>query len=178
MQRFKEKADQCPRCGFDAHAVVKKFPYTPPVLERFMDHASVTDESLRSDVIAASDGLARRFPQVGFYFCMVKLEQVANLAEFGFWMMNACRLQEGQEEIERGWSVLLLVDVQSGSVAVTPGYAIEAFIEDSAWEKLLKDISPQLRAEDYREALLGYLHGAERLLWKSAQMVKNTIKIK
>ena len=176
-QRFKEQAEKCPRCGFDAHAAVSKFPYTPPVLDRFMDHAGVTDEKLLSDVTAASDDVIRRFPQVGFYFCIVKTEQTSNLAEFGFWMMNACRLQQGQTEEDRAWSILLLIDVKTGAVTVTPGYAIEAFIEDSGWESLLKDISPQLREEDYREALLGYLQGAENLLWQASQKVKNTIKI-
>lgn len=177
-QRFKEQAEKCPRCGFDAHVAVSKFPYTAPVLERFMDHAGVADEKLLSDVTAAVDDVMRRFPQVGLYFCMVQLEQTANLSEFGFWMMNACRLQQGQTEEDRAWSILLLVDVQTGVVAVSPGYAIEAFMEDSGWESLLKDISPQLRKGDYREALLGYVQGAELLLWQASQKVKNTIKIK
>ena len=63
-------------------------------------------------------------------------------------------------------------------VTATPGYAIEAFVEDSGLEKLLKEISPQLRAEDYREALLGYIQGVEALLGQAAQKVKNTIKTK
>lgn len=142
-----------------------------------MDHAGVTHERLRSDVTAASDALARRFPQVGLYFCLVNLDQDVRLSEFGFWMMNACQLQQGQTESDRAWSILLLVDVKTGMVTVTPGYAIEAFMEDSGWENLLKDISPQLHSEDYREALLGYVQGAETLLWQAAQKVKNTIKI-
>lgn len=178
LQRFKEQREQCPRCGFDAHAAVRRFPYTPPVLDRFMDHAGVTDEKLRADVTAAADVLARRFPQIGFYFCLVNLEQSASLSEFGFWMMNACRLQQGQTETDRAWSILLLVDVEGGTVSVTPGYAVEAFMEDSGWEGLLKEISPQLQRGDYREALLGYLQGAESLLWQAALKVKNTIKIK
>ncbi|BDS05821.1 hypothetical protein NT6N_08610 [Oceaniferula spumae] len=178
LQRFKEQAEQCPRCGFDAHATVRQFPYTPPVLDRFMDHANVTDEAIRADVIAASDQLVRRFPQLGMYFCMVNLEDDVNLPEFGFWMMNACRLQHGQTEEERAWSILLLVDVRRGLVAVTPGYAIEAFMEDSGWEKLLTDIAPQLQTGDYREALLGYINGAEELLWQASDKVRNTIKLK
>jgi len=178
LARFKEKADQCPRCGFDAHSTVKQFTYTPPVLECFMDHAGVTDEKTRTAVIGASDRITTRFPQLKLNFCLVKLGQGVKLPEFGFWMMNACRLQQGQTESDRAWSVLLLVDVERGIVSVTPGYAIEAFMEDSGWERLLTNISPQLDSGDYREALLGYVQGVEVLLSQESQKVRNVIKLK
>ncbi|MBK1831771.1 TPM domain-containing protein [Verrucomicrobiaceae bacterium R5-34] len=178
LKRFKERAEQCPHCGFDAHSTVRQFNYTPPVLECLMDHAGVTDDQTRSAVIAASDRVSAMFPQVKLYFCMVRLGEEVKLPEFGFWMMNACILQEGQTEIDRAWSILLIVDVERGIASVTPGYAIEAFMEDSGWEKLLTDISPQLNNEDYREALLGYVQGVESLLSKESQKVRNIIKIK
>jgi len=175
-QRFKQANDQCLRCGFDAFQVVQKFPYTPPVLDHIMDNVGVVDDDLHKDLNTALKKLAKHFPQVGFYFCFVEMDDPLQLSEFGFWMMNACRLQEGQVENDRAWSLLLLIDVKRGLVSLTPGYAIEAFIEDGAWEGVLRDISRDLDAGDFHTALLTYVRRAEGLLRKSANSVRKKIK--
>lgn len=177
-QRFNESDDQCQRCGFDAYQTVDKFPYTPPVMERVMDNAGIIDDKLHTELDLAVDKLIEKFPQVGMYFCTVEMEDPVSLSEFGFWMMNACRLQEGQVERDRAWSILLLIDVQRGLISLTPGYAIEAFIEDSGWENALRGASEDLAAGDYRSAILGYIKCAEKLLYTSAKDVKKKVRMK
>lgn len=178
LQRFKETDDQCQRCGFDAFRTVQQFPFTPPVMERFIDNAGIADEKLLNDINSAVNKLNVRFPQVGMYFCTVELDDPISLPEFGFWMMNACRLQEGQVEKDRAWSILLLIDVKRGMISLTPGYAIEAFIEDSGWEEALRRISEDLAADDYRSALLDYVKSAEQLLRESAVNVNKHVSHK
>ncbi|MFK7910745.1 MAG: TPM domain-containing protein [Akkermansiaceae bacterium] len=164
MQRFREVSDACQRCGFDAYRVVQQFNFTAPVLEQVIDNAGVISSSWRSELDSAFAKLRRRFPQVGFHICTVELDDPIKLPEFGFWMMNACRLEPHQQESDRAWSMLVLVDVKRGLVSLTPGYALEAFIEDSAWEDSLRQISLTLAEGDYRKGLLGFLTHAERLL--------------
>ena len=178
LQRFKNADTQCQRCGFDAHRTVQQFPYTPPVLERIIDNAGIADEKLIKEINSAVDKFNVRFPQVGMYFCTVELDDPISLPEFGFWMMNACQLQEGQVEKDRAWSILLLIDVKRGLVSLTPGYAIEAFMEDSGWENILRKISEDLAAEDFRSALLDYVKGAEQLLRESAANVNKKLSRK
>jgi len=178
LQRFKKVDTQCQRCGFDALRTVQQFPFTPPVMERFIDNAGIADEKLIKDINSAVDKLNVRFPQVGMYFCTVELDDPISLPEFGFWMMNACRLQEGQVEKDRAWSILLLIDVKRGLVSLTPGYAIEAFIEDSGWENTLRKMSEDLAADDYRSALLDYVKSAEQLLRESAVDVNKKVSHK
>lgn len=175
LQRFKEADDQCQRCGFDAYRVVQQFPYTPPVMERFMDNACIADEKLVNDINRVVDKIIGRFPQLGLYFCTVELDDPVSLPEFGFWMMNACQLQDGQEEKDRAWSILLLLDVKRGLVSLTPGYAIEAFMEDSRWEDALRSVSASLAAGDYRSALLDYLDRVDALLRESANNVSKKV---
>ncbi|MBT8043463.1 MAG: TPM domain-containing protein [Verrucomicrobiae bacterium] len=176
LQRFKQAEDHCERCGFDAYKTVKSFPFKPPVMERFMDHAGVLDERLVYDLNDAADKFSVRFPQVGLYFCTIEMDDPVSLSEFGFWMMNACQLQEGQKEEDRAWSILLLIDVRRGILSLTPGYAIEAFIEDSSWENALQLISPDLATGDYRAALSKYVKHAEALLRDSAERVKKKVR--
>ncbi len=178
LQRFKKSEAQCQRCGFDALRTVQQFPFTPPVMERFIDNAGIADEKLINEINSAVDKLNVRFPQVGMYFCTVELDDPISLPEFGFWMMNACRLQEGQVEKDRAWSILLLIDVKRGIISLTPGYAIEAFIEDSEWEDSLRKVSEDLAADDYRSALLDYVKSAEQLLRESAANVNKKVNHK
>lgn len=176
LQRFREAADACQRCGFDAYRVVQQFPYTAPVLEQVIDNAGVITPDWRPALDHALAKLARRFPQVGFHFCTVRLENPVKLTEFGFWMMNASQLEPGQQESDRAWSMLVLLDVERGLISLTPGYALEAFIEDSKWEDALRQISRSLVEGDYRKALLSLMAHAERLLSLAGKQAMRKVK--
>lgn len=172
---FHDAASKCPGCGFDAHQSVKNFPYTPPVLERVMDHAGVLGDmgdELRGDLDLALEPLLIQFPQISFSFCMLELDESASVSELGFWMMNACGLQDGEGWHDRAWSLLMIIDVKGGQIGLTPGYAIEAFIDDAKWEKALHAMAGMLASADYRNALLGFVGDAMHLLQESARNVR------
>jgi len=177
LQRFEESARQCQRCGFDAYRVVAQFPFDPPVMELMMDNVGVADDKLRSDLERAVGKVVRKFPQLGFYFCFVEMDDPVKLPEFGFWLMNASLLQDGQVEEDRAWSLLLLIDVKRGLVSFTPGYAIEAFIEDSKWEESIRQISEDLASGDFRSGLLKYVKNADQLLQQTAKDARKKVKL-
>ena len=143
-----------------------------------MDHAGITNDKLCADLAGSVAKVVRKFPQVGFYVCLVEMDDPVKLSEFGFWLMNASQLQQGQVEKDRAWSLLLLIDVKRGLVSFTPGYAIEAFIEDSRWEESIRQISEDLASGDYRRALLNYVKNAGLLLQQSAKDVCKKVKLK
>ena len=176
LQRFKDAHEQCPRCGFDALRAVEQFAFTPPVMERVMDQVGVIDDGLKKEIDAAVLKVQKRFPQVDFHFCIAELDDPIKLPELGFWMMNACLLRDGQVESDRAWSMLVLIDVKRGLVSITPGYAIEAFFEDSGWENILRELSEDLAAGDYRAAIIYFLKSAECLLLEAALQVKQKIR--
>jgi len=174
--RFKEHADQCPNCQFDAHRSVEQFRFEPPVMQRWMDNAKVLDTSVRQEIDQIFDRLTKQFPQVNLSVCTVELDDQTNLSEFGFWMMNACRLEDGQTSEQRAWTILLLIDVKRGLLSLTPGYAIEAFMDDAEWQEALKMMVPDMIARDYRLSLKGFVKDAIQLLRKSAQDVMQSLK--
>ena len=181
LKRYEEVGEKCQHCGFDAPRAAQQFAFDPPVMERFMGDTAViaqADEKLIGDVGAAVDGLIKKFPQLGLYFCPAELNESVSVSEFGFWMMNACPLQQGQDERDRAWSLLLLMDVKRGLLSLTPGYAIEAFIDDSAWEAALQSMAEHLAAGDYRAALLGFVKDAGQLLRESSKNVSIKVKSK
>jgi uncharacterized membrane protein YgcG len=108
--------------------------------------------------------------------CTVELDDPVSLSEFGFWMMNACRMEEGQNSEQRPWTILLLIDVKRGLLSLTPGYAIEAFMDDADWQEALKMMVPDMIAGDYRLSLKGFVKDAIQLLRRSAQDVMQSLK--
>ncbi|MGB0775210.1 MAG: TPM domain-containing protein [Akkermansiaceae bacterium] len=176
FKKSRDASERCSACGFDALQAVQKFQFTPPTLDCVIDSAGLLDEKTIERITLTAQTLKAKFPQFGFYFCLVDMGNTVNLSEFAFWMMNACRLQDGQTEMDRAWSVLLVIDSVSGQVALTPGYAAEAFIEDSGWEAAIRDISPLLREAQYGDAILNYLTHAEKLLHTAALFVKGKLK--
>lgn len=176
--RFKEDSLKCPNCQFDAHRSVEKFPFDPPVMERWMDNAKLFNAAARGEIDQFIDRLERQFPQVSLTICTVELDDPVSLSEFGFWMMNACRLQEGQGEENRAWRILLLMDVKRELLSLTPGYAIEAFMNDADWQDALKMMIPDMIAKDYRTSLSGFVKDANQLLRKSAQDVMQKLSQK
>ncbi|MGB2010330.1 MAG: TPM domain-containing protein [Akkermansiaceae bacterium] len=169
--RFKEDAKACPNCQFDAHRVIENFPFDPPVMQRWMDNAKVFDGAAKREVDHLIDRLVKQFPQVSLSICTVELDDPVSLSEFGFWMMNACRLQEGQGEENRAWRLLLIIDVKRELLSLTPGYAVEAFMNDADWQDALKMMIPDMIAKDYRTSLAGFVKDAIQLLRKSAEDV-------
>jgi len=79
----------------------------------------------------------RRFPQVRWRICGAALGGQVSLPLFGFWLVNACPLMEGETEEDRGWTVLLLVDSETWNTSVTTGYRAEAWLSDDMWDKAL-----------------------------------------
>ncbi len=175
-QRFKQADEKCPRCGFDAYSAVQSFPFAAPVLGPVVDNVGVIGEALQKELAEAASRMAKKFPQIGFHFCTVEFDDPVNLTEFGFWMMNACKLAQNQQETDRAWSILLLIDVRRGLAALTPGYAVEAFVEDSGWENALRLISGDLAAGNFRAALMAYFRHAETLLCEAARSVSRKVK--
>jgi uncharacterized membrane protein YgcG len=174
--RFKERADQCPNCQFDAQRSVEQFSFQPPVMQRWMDNAKVFDQAARQEVDQMIDRIIKQFPQVSLSICTVELDDPISLSEFGFWMMNACGFEDGQSEEQRAWSILLLIDVKRKLLSLTPGYAIEAFMDDADWQETLKMMVPDMIADDYRLSLRGFVKDASQLLRKSAQDVMQMLK--
>jgi len=66
----------------------------------------------------------------------------------------------------------MIIDVKGGQIGLTPGYAIEAFIDDAKWEKALHAMAAMLASADCRNALLGFVGDAMHLLQESARNVR------
>jgi hypothetical protein len=174
---IEEPVENCPRCGYSGHSVVKKFPFAAPTIERYIDpngHFGPADRELIDEALSE---LATRFPQVRFSFCVIDLEQETDPREFGFWMLNASPVNDPGEEKLRPWTILLLIDGANDRVSVTSGYAIEPFLNEERWVALLQFSGRLFLRRDYGAAVLNFVEGAVGVLSEGAERTERRLSL-
>ncbi len=118
---------------------------------------------------AARERLRRRFPQFHWRVCCVKLPPATDLSVFGFWLLNACSLQDKETLEERAWTVLLLIDVKSSQAAAIPGYAAENCFDDNQWRKSLHAMAIPWKSGKTADAVVAFFKSCREQLdeyWK------------
>ncbi|MGD9418874.1 MAG: hypothetical protein Q7R22_008025 [Verrucomicrobiota bacterium JB025] len=162
-------AKVCPWCGFSAGKTAEWFPGSPPPMMPVLDAASMWggDEVMLIEKTAAK--LMSKFPQFRWYVCTLALPRDTALTTFGYWMMNASPLSVGETEYERGWSVLLLLDAESGNATAVPGYSAEAWLGDEDLEFALGAMGKSWRAGRSAEGVVRFFKRCQdrlELTWR------------
>lgn len=162
----------CPRCQFSGAVAVQKYPFSAPMMVRFMDDKDIFDFRARQAISNRLAQLEKKFPQVRICFCALELPEHVDLREFGYWLFNASPVEDSVEVGKRPWTILLLLDHALGRVSVTSGYAIEPFVRDDQWVNCLRIEREYFVKRDYRKAGLRFVSGAERILREGANLAK------
>jgi len=175
---LRDPVDQCPYCGFTGQDSMSRFPFAAPAMSRFIDPSGRLTEGDRDKIGRTLADLARKFPQPRFCFCLVDLDEDADPREFGFWLMNASPVNDPQEAQLRPWTILLVIDEANGRASVTPGYAIEPFLDDEDWISLIRRERRYFFVRDYFTALTKFVEGAEVILSDGAARTEKVLKTK
>lgn len=174
--KLERDAKWCGTCGFTGAKSLEMFGDDPPPLLPILDVADLWNAKERKKIGSAVAAFNRRFPQVKWRICAVTLGPGVNLSVFGFWLMNVCPLMAGETPEDREWTVLLLVDGNSGRAAVTTGYSAEVWLSDEMWDKALAETTdPFLRGQPEKAVVL-FLQKVQALLevaWQRAQKQLN-----
>ncbi len=171
-----EAATECARCGYSGSHTVARFPYEAPAMGRFIDPQGHFSEDDRMRIGKSLAELAKKFPQPRICFSVVDLDEETDLREFGFWMMNASPVPDQNEAEWRPWTILLVIDDINGRASVTPGYAIEPFLDDEAWADLIRKEQMHFFGRDYVNAALNFIQGAGMILNQGASRAERKIR--
>ncbi|MEO7098323.1 MAG: hypothetical protein ABI162_03095 [Luteolibacter sp.] len=165
------KADSkwCPSCNFTGSTTVELFPGSPPPLLPILDAMGIWNDSDIQKIEAARESLRKRFPQLHWRVCTVGLPPETPLPVFGFWLLNACPLLENETSEDRAWTILLLIDVESGQAAAIPGYAAETCLADEEWQKALDAMAGPWQSGKTADAVVEFFKNSRSRLdesWK------------
>lgn len=141
LLRLPETADWCPGCQFTGADTMTMFPLPLPPLQTVFDAANLWTNREHARIRHRIEGLRRRFPQIRWSLYSLDAGEVANLRLFGFWLLNASPLAEGETEEERAWTILVVFNGASGKVALVPGYGAEPWVPDDQWQRALAEMS-------------------------------------
>jgi len=165
VQRIHRGAGSCPHCGFGMGDADGRFGGDEVVLRCLTDAAGMLRRGERERVEAAMERFGKRFPQVFFAVYTGALGEVANLRQFGFWLLNRAAFEDVPAEKPNEAGVLLVIDPESKAAGMTFGYLLDPFLEEGdTFECLSRAHSYWLegRYADGIVKLIGYLDGVLR----------------
>lgn len=146
----------CPACNFTGSDTLAMFPDSPPPLLPILDAANLFNEADLHKIEAARKSISRRFPQFQWRICSVSLAHETSLPLFGFWLLNACPLNDGETARQRASTILLLINARSGQAAVIPGYAAEPYLSDYDWMAILKTMVEPWRTKNRADLIIRF----------------------
>lgn len=167
--RFDAPAERCPNCGFTGADTVAMFPYAARALEPVIDAAGILDAAGTERIRRRIRALSRRFRQLHWCVCTVRLPRSADPRLFAFWLLNSAPCGEVEGEAPNAWTVLLVVDAARGLASVGAGYAIEPFVGDDTWTRCLEPLAEAWSAAGAGHAVGAFLDAAERELVAAAR---------
>jgi hypothetical protein len=166
----------CPTCGFTGGDTMKMFPYGVPPLEPIMDTAGIWSTWEQAAIRRRLRKMRYRFPQLRWCFCSLHSEEVQSLRLFGFWMLNASPLAEGETPDNRAWTVLVIFNTATGDVATVPGYEAEPWLDDGQWERLLGEMAVPWSRGKPGVAVVDFLRKSEEAFRRAWRRVKKQIR--
>ncbi len=163
----KADARWCPECGFTGGDTMELFSASPPPLLPVLDAADIfVSEDIRH-IENARDAVSRDFPQFRWRVCTVALPADTSLPLFGFWLLNACPLLDGESREQRTWTILLLINAGTGQAAVIPGYAAEPYLSDDDWKNVMGVMAEPWSAGRSTDAVIRFFKRSAELLKQS-----------
>lgn len=166
--RLEEPVVSCPSCQFTGEQTLQMFPGGAPEMVRFIDADQHWDDKSRRRIEKKLEQMARLFPQIHWCLLTINLPPQADLRLFNFWFFNVSPLSPQSDADERIWTVLLTFDYQNRRLAITPGYAVEPFLADDEWERLLMTLGERVLVEKPLTGYLSFFAAMRTLLIKSS----------
>jgi hypothetical protein len=99
-------------------------------LRLLTDGAGVFRRGERPRVAAAMERIARRFPQVFVAVHTGALGEVANLRQFGFWLLNRAAFEDLPVEKPNAAGILLTIDPESKAAGIVFGYLLDPYLDE------------------------------------------------
>ncbi len=75
--------------------------------------------------------IGRRFPQIFVAVYTGSLGEVANIRQFGFWLLNRAAFEDVPVEKPNEAGILITIDPESKAASIAFGYLLDPYLEES-----------------------------------------------
>ncbi len=131
VQRIHRAAASCPHCGFTLADADARFGAEDVRLRCLTDSAGILCRGDRRRVEAAMEAITRRFPQIFVAIYTGSLGEVANMRQFGFWLLNRSAFEDVPVQKPNEAGILITIDPESKAAGMVFGYLLDPFLEES-----------------------------------------------
>jgi uncharacterized membrane protein YgcG len=100
-------------------------------LRSLTDAAGLLRRGDRGKVEAAMEKIGRRFPQIFVAVYTGSLGEVANIRQFGFWLLNRAAFEDVPVEKPNEAGILITIDPESKAASIAFGYLLDPYLEES-----------------------------------------------
>ena len=141
-------------------------------LRKFADVAGVLRMKEREPMRWVLERFEAKFPQLFVAVYLGAFEELNNLRQFGFWMLNRAAYEDVDLERPNESGILIVVDVNAKSAAITYGYALMPYLDEDSTFAALSAGHPMFLQSDYLGALTAVVRKLERILvrgWRRAR---------
>lgn len=172
VQRIHRAAAVCPHCGFSIADADGRYGEDEVRLRCLTDGAGILRRGDRERVEAAMERVSRRFPQVFVAIYTGSLGEVANLRQFGFWLLNRSAFEDVPVEKPNEAGILLTIDPETKAAGMVFGYLLDPFLEESDTFECLSRAHAHWLEEHYAEGIIRVLMHLEGILAKRSRQAR------
>ena len=172
VQRIHRAAQSCPHCGFTLADADERFGRGEVRLRSLTDGAGLLRRGEKGKVEAAMENINRRFPQVFIAVYTGSLGEVANLRQFGFWLLNRAAFEDVPVSKPNEAGILLTIDPESRAAGMTFGYLLDPYLEEEDTFDCLSRAHPHWLEGRYADGIVKALRHLSGVLSKRSRQAR------
>ncbi len=136
------------------------------------DRAGVLRRGERQIVRDAMDRISRKFPQLFVAIYTDSLGELANLRQYGFWLLNRSAFMDVPAEKPNEAGILLTIDPETKAAGMTFGYLLEPYLSESDTFECLSRAHGHWLDGRYPDGIVRVLEHLETILIKRSRQAR------
>ena len=153
VQLIHRSATQCPHCGFALQDLDVQYGGSEVRMRRLSDAAGVLRMPERRKAEKWFDRFESSFPQLFFSVYYGALDEMANIRQFGMWLLNRGAYEDVDLSRPNEGGILLVVDVNTKTAFITYGYLLDFYLTEKDTFQILSKAHPHLLKGEHCKAL-------------------------
>jgi uncharacterized membrane protein YgcG len=177
VQRIHRAAASCPHCGFTLADADARFGADPIRLRSLTDNAGILRRGDRQRIEAAMEKITLRFPQIFVAIYTGSFGELADIRQFGFWLLNRGIFDDAPVQKRNEAGILVTIDPESKAAGMVFGYLLDPFLEESDTFECLSRGHAYWLEEHYAEGILRTLKHLDKILRKRSRQARRDPKL-
>ena len=141
-------------------------------MSQLTDRAGILRRGERERIGKALERVTLHFPQIFVAIYTGALGEVANIRQFGFWLLNRSAFEDVPVHLPNEAGILITIDPESKAAGMIFGYLLDPFLEEVDTFECLSRAHAYWLEGQYAEGLMRLLRHLEKILKKRSRQAR------